>query len=337
MSEVVPSPYLVPFDGAFSAVDAPTAPDDPPGKRALKLRLENAVDSLRDLQRRLYAEDRRALLLVFQGLDAAGKDGTIRHVLGGVNPAGCQVFNFREPSAEELDHDFLWRLAARVPERGRIGVFNRSHYEEVLVVRVHPALLAAQKLPPGATDDLEALWERRFAAIRSFERHLAESGTTILKFWLNQSRETQRQRFLDRIDHPDKHWKFCTGDVRERERWDDYLAAYQAALAATSRPWAPWYAIPADNKRYARATVARLIVDTLRAMNPRVPVGGPSRAAELADMRALLEAQAPPPTDLAEARRKAEAGAAAPHPRSEVMVERRAPKDSDKSKKRKQR
>ena len=263
------SPYLVPFDGSFRVADAPTAPPAHAGRKAeLKARLADRVDALRELQRRLYADDRYAVLLVLQAMDAAGKDGTIRHVLGGVNPAGCQVFSFKSPSREELDHDFLWRVAKRLPERGRIGVFNRSHYEEVLVVRVHPEYLGGQRVPH---EDLERLWRERFASIRSFEEHLARNGTAIVKVWLNVSRDEQRRRFLDRIDEPESRWKFNPGDVAERARWDDYMEAYEAALNETSRPWAPWYAVPADDKRYLRATVADILVRTVEALEPRYP------------------------------------------------------------------
>ena len=245
------------------------------------------MEELAELQRVLYAADRRALLLVFQAMDAAGKDGTIRAVFSGVNPAGFQVSAFKQPSAEELDHDFLWRCVRRLPERGRIGVFNRSYYEEVLVVRVHPEYLAAQRLPDPKPS--RKLWERRYRSIREHEAHLARNGTVVLKFWLNVSREEQKRRFLDRIDEPEKQWKFSTGDVRERAHWDRYMAAYEDALNATSRPHAPWYAIPADDKPFLRVQVAEIVVKALRAMGLRYPEVGEAKRQELRDMRGILE------------------------------------------------
>jgi len=284
------SPYLVPFDGSFRLDRAPTAPPvgTPKGK-VLKSRLSDLNAQLAELQRVLYAHDRYAVLLVFQAMDAAGKDGTIRALLSGVNPAGCQVFSFKQPSKEELDHDFLWRVATRLPERGRIGVFNRSHYEEVLIVRVHPEYLEAQNLPPRDVGS-EGFWARRLDSIESWEHHLADSGTVVLKFFLNVSREEQRQRFLSRLDEPEKNWKFSVSDVKERGHWNDYMAAYQAALAATSRPWAPWFAIPADDKDYMRLAVAEVVVDTLKHLPLRYPeVVGAARA-RFDEMRSLLEA-----------------------------------------------
>ncbi len=221
-------------------------PDDAPSSKKLKELLEEETEQLARFQRRLYAHDRHAVLLIFQALDAAGKDGTIRRVMSGVNPAGCQVFSFKRPSSLELDHDFLWRSAQRLPERGRIGVFNRSYYEEVLVVRVHPELLDYQRLP--VADRSPDFWAQRFRSICDHERHLAANGVVILKFWLNVSKEEQRQRFLARLDDPDKRWKFAEGDVEERNYWDAYMRAYAECLVSTSRPWAPWYAIPADDK-----------------------------------------------------------------------------------------
>jgi len=234
----------------------------------------------------LYAYDRYALLLIFQALDAAGKDGTIRAVMTGINPAGCQVFSFKQPTPEELDHDFLWRTACRLPERGRIGIFNRSYYEEVLVVRVHPEFLEPQKLPDL---DLARIWEQRYESICDHEKHLARNGTVILKFWLNVSKEEQRQRFLDRIEEPEKNWKFAPRDVHERTFWDDYMRAYEDVLNATSRPWAPWYAIPADDKPYMRLCVADIIVKSLKKLGLKYPTVGPDEQAKFAEMRALLE------------------------------------------------
>jgi PPK2 family polyphosphate:nucleotide phosphotransferase len=217
----------------------------------------------------LYARDRYAVLIVFQAMDAAGKDSTIRAVLTGVNPSGCQVFSFKKPSPEEIDHDFLWRTARCLPERGRIGIFNRSYYEEALIVRVHPEFLKYQKLP--YKPDLSTIWQERYESIADHERHLARNGTIILKFWLNVSREEQRNRFLSRIREPKKHWKFSEDDVKERQFWDDYMEAYEGTLAATSRPWAPWYAIPADDKPYMRLAVSEIIVENLKSLNLKYP------------------------------------------------------------------
>lgn len=266
------SPYRVPFDGTFELARAPTAPPAERRDRDANVKvLKKTRKKLRDLQRTLYADDRYAVLLVFQAMDAAGKDGTIRHVLRGVNPAGCQVTSFKQPSSEELDHDFLWRVNRALPQRGRIGVFNRSHYEEVLVVRVHPHVLASQRLP-GV--DPATIWDDRLATIAGFENHLAREGTVILKFFLHLSPEEQARRFLARIDEPEKNWKFAPGDVRERSHWDAYQHAYQEALRATSRPWAPWYAVPADDKRFMRRTVAEIVHDAMRRLPiayPRLP------------------------------------------------------------------
>ncbi len=290
MFESIDDPYRVPFDGSFVRTSLPTAPpDDVPSKKKLERQLEDEVERLHDLQRILYAHDEHAILLVFQAMDAAGKDGTIRAVMSGVNPAGCQVFSFKQPTSEELDHDFLWRCARRLPERGRIGIFNRSYYEETLVVRVHPEYLVAQRLPTDVSR--ETIWEDRFESIRQFESHLARNGTVVLKFWLNVSKEEQRQRFLARIDEPEKNWKFSEADVRERQHWDAYMSAYEETLRATSRPWAPWYAIPADDKRYMRWTVARILADTLESLDLRYPKVGREELAEFGRLRAQLETE----------------------------------------------
>jgi len=292
MFRAADSPWLVPFDASFRIADAATAPPDgTPSEDVLEARLEDSVDRLRNLQRKLYAQDQIAVLLVFQAMDAGGKDSTIRHVMTGVNPAGCQVFSFKQPSREELDHDFLWRTAKCLPERGRIGIFNRSHYEEVLVVRVHPEFLQAQRLP-DLPDDLGELWERRCGAIAAWEKHLADAGTMILKFWLNVSRDEQRERFLSRLDEPEKHWKFSLGDVRERRYWDDYMGAYEDALNRTSRPWAPWYAIPADDKDFMRMTVADLVAANLEARGLAYPALSDAARSELEEGRRALEAEA---------------------------------------------
>ncbi|MEJ2604733.1 MAG: polyphosphate kinase 2 family protein [Gammaproteobacteria bacterium] len=287
MFEARPSPWLVPFDGSFRVADAPTRIDD--GKGSAKKRLEKEVDELAKQQRVLFAQNRYAVLLVFQAMDAAGKDGTIRAVLSGVNPAGCQVFSFKKPSSKELDHDFLWRTTRVLPERGRIGVFNRSQYEEVLVVRVHPSILDGQQLPGPI--DMHRIWDQRLESIADQEKHLARNGTVIMKFWLNVSREEQRKRFLDRLTEEDKNWKFEPGDVRERAHWDDYMDAYEAALNATSRPWAPWYAIPADDKKEMRVAVARIITDNLRSLDLHYPVAGAAESSTFEQMKSMLESE----------------------------------------------
>lgn len=285
------SPYRVPFDGHFDARRHPTGPPaEAPSSKACREALARQVSELTVLQQLLYAEGRHCLLLVFQALDAAGKDSTIRHLLSGVNPAGCRVISFKQPTAEELAHDFLWRCSCRLPERGTIGVFNRSYYEEVLVVRVHPEFLAAQKLPRELP--LDALWQERYASIREFEQHLERSGTMVLKFWLNVSRDEQRRRLLERLDKPKKHWKFDPGDLSERKRWDDYLAAFGDTLAATSRPWAPWYAIPADDQPFARLAVAEIVVSALKRMHLRYPAVPADEQARFAEYRRQLEADA---------------------------------------------
>ncbi len=290
MIEAIESQYLVPFDGSFKLGEMSTSPPhDVAGNKALKRDLDKCIKKMREQQRVLYANDHYSLLLIFQAMDAAGKDGTIRAVMSGVNPAGCQVYSFKQPSAAELDHDFLWRTSLCMPERGRIGIFNRSYYEEVLVVRVHPEYLDAQKLP--AYVRAEDIWEHRFSSIREHELHLARNGTIIVKFWLNVSKEEQRQRFLSRLDEPEKNWKFSSGDVRERGFWDKYMQAYEQALAATSRPWAPWYAIPADNKAYMRVCVAETIVKTLKGLGLKYPKVPSSELGRFDEMRALLESE----------------------------------------------
>ena len=268
MFEAPASPYLVPFDGTFRVGEASTTPVTDGHEHRGKHR-QAARRELNQLQRVLAAGDRHAILLVFQAMDAAGKDSTIRAVMQGVDPSGCQVFSFKKPSSLELDHDFLWRTTCRLPERGRIGIFNRSQYEEVLVVRVHPEILEGQMLPDPV--DLDTIWDERLKSIREQEEHLARNGTVILKFWLNVSKDEQKRRFLARLDDPERIWKFEPGDVVERRYWDDYMHAYEAALNATSRPWAPWYAIPADNKRYMRARVASIIVQALKSIGLKYP------------------------------------------------------------------
>ena len=285
MFEAPPSEYLVPFDDSFRVNDASTTPQTNGHSHKGRHR-RNARENLNMLQRVLAAGDRRAVLLIFQAMDAAGKDSTIRAVMQGVDPSGCQVFTFKRPSILELDHDFLWRTTVRLPERGRIGIFNRSHYEEVLVVRVHPQLLAAQKLPGEI--NLETIWDDRLKSIREHEEHLARNGTVVLKFWLNVSRKEQKRRFLSRLDDPDKNWKFEAGDIVERRYWNDYMAAYEQALNATSRPWAPWYAIPADDKRYMQARVAEIIIASLKSIGLRYPQPSDENRAAYASARAEL-------------------------------------------------
>lgn len=288
MFKAITSPYLVPFDGGFQRKNAGTeAPDSDLNKKDYKRLLGDLMVELDDLQRILYAENRYAVLLIFQGIDASGKDSTIRAVMNGVDPAGCEVHSFKEPSNHELDHDFLWRTAACLPERGRIGIFNRSYYEEVLAVRVHPEFLEAQRLPGKI--DLDTLWQERMESINDHERHLARNGTVVIKFWLNISKKEQRKRFLSRIDEPNKNWKFSESDVREREYWDDYMKAYEKALAATSREWAPWYAIPADRKPYMHYCVADIIVQSLRSLGLTYPWVDAEQEKKLQKMRRMLE------------------------------------------------
>ena len=284
----VESPYLVPTDGTFRLAKAPTdKPADAPGKKERVALLAEHVEALAEQQEALYAEDKHSILLVFQAMDAAGKDGTIRAVTSGLNPAGCQVASFKQPSSEALDHDFLWRVAKRAPERGRIGVFNRSHYEEVLVVRVHPEYLTGQRLPAKKID--EKFWKGRYQSLREFEQHLSRNGTVILKFFLNVSREEQRERFLARIDTDEKNWKFNSGDVRERKLWDKYMDAYEQALNETSRCYAPWYAIPADSKSYMRMTVADIVRRTVEGLDLEFPRLGEDERREMHSLREELE------------------------------------------------
>ncbi len=264
-----PHEYLVTPEQDFILDAAATTPAEKTSDKQLKKQLVDVVKQFSQLQRKLYADNRYSLLLVFQAMDAAGKDSTIRNILKGVNPAGCQVFSFKQPSKEELDHDFLWRSAKRLPERGRIGVFNRSYYEEVLIVRVNPDYLAYQNLPYSPESD--DLWQQRFESINDHEQHLARNGTVILKFWLNVSKQEQANRFLSRLDDPEKNWKFSTGDLEVREQWDEYMSAYTDMLNQTSKPWAPWYAIPADNKRWMRLKVAEIITSTLESLDINYP------------------------------------------------------------------
>ncbi|BCX88571.1 hypothetical protein MIN45_P0940 [Methylomarinovum tepidoasis] len=264
---------------------------EPLGKEVVRERaaevLERNRRELAEMQGRLYADNRYSLLIIFQAMDAAGKDGTIKHVMSGVNPQGCQVFSFKHPSAEELDHTFLWRYMKCLPERGRIGIFNRSHYEDVLVVKVHPELLEAQRLPVAKFG--KRFWEARYEDINAFERHLARNGTVILKFFLHLSKEEQKKRFLERLTRPEKHWKFSASDLAERRHWDDYMKAYERAIRATSTAWAPWYIVPADHKWATRAIVADIIVSSLKRLDLRYPEPDPEQLAALEAARRELE------------------------------------------------
>jgi len=251
--------------------------------------LREAVDDLAEAQELLWASDTYALLVIFQALDAAGKDGTIEHVMSGVNPQGVHVSSFKQPSAEELDHDFLWRCAVRLPERGRIGIFNRSYYEEVLVVRVHPEYLEAQRIPQVLRG--KKFWKHRYDSINAFERHLDRNGTKVVKFFLNVSKEEQKRRFLARLDEPEKNWKFSPADVGERAHWDAYQDAFERALTATSTPWAPWYVIPADHKDVMRALVAAVLVHTIEGLHLDHPALSEEDRVALAESRTLLEAE----------------------------------------------
>ena len=289
MFEAASSRFLVSSTNPLHVDDLSTAPpSDAIPKKMRKSALHKLTHELYELQRVLYADNRHAVLLVFQAMDAAGKDSTIRAVLTGVNPAGCQVFSFKQPSTEELDHDFLWRTARCLPERGRIGVFNRSYYEEVLVVRVHPEYLGYQRLPSA---DQTTVWAERFESIRAHEEHLARNGTLVLKFWLNVSKAEQKRRFLRRLDRPEKNWKFSTADVEERGFWDQYMAAYEEAIAETSRPWAPWYAIPADDKPFVRYAVAEIVARNLRQLPLSYPVIDAAHKARFDEMRRRLESE----------------------------------------------
>ena len=282
-------PYLVTDGKGFRLKDVDPGDtqdfksDDKP---RLKEALQAGVAALAQLQDRLYAQDRWSVLLVFQAMDAAGKDGTIKHVMSGINPQGCQVTSFKGPSSEELDHDYLWRCQKHLPERGRIGIFNRSYYEETLVVRVHPAFLAAQKLPEKCVT--KHIWEERFQDIRSFERYLKRNGTIVLKFFLHVSKEEQKKRFLERIELPEKNWKFSSADMKERGFWDDYQTAYEETIRETATKDAPWYVVPADNKWFTRAAVGDIIVNTLRELKPEYPAFSGAKADEIEKIKRAL-------------------------------------------------
>jgi PPK2 family polyphosphate:nucleotide phosphotransferase len=256
-------------------------------RRLAEEMLSEDITSLAKAQELLYASDTWAVLLIFQAMDAAGKDSTIKHVMSGVNPQGCQVYSFKHPSFEELDHNFLWRCMRVLPERGRIGIFNRSYYEEVLIVKVHPQLIAAQRIPEAKVDD--AFWAQRYEDINAAERHLVRNGTLILKFFLNVSKEEQRNRFLKRLKDPAKHWKFAMSDLEEREFWDDYMQAYEAMLSATSTPWAPWYVIPADYKWISRSLVAKIVSTSIEGLNLRFPEVTPDQLEQIEQAKKLLK------------------------------------------------
>jgi PPK2 family polyphosphate:nucleotide phosphotransferase len=259
-------------------------------KELAKQRMEENLAALADAQGLLYADDRYSVLIVLQAMDAAGKDGTIKHVMSGVNPQGCQVFSFKKPSAEELDHNFLWRYMKCLPERGRIGIFNRSYYEDVLVVKVHPELLGRQ-LPRKDEKVGKKFWEERYYDINAFERHLVRNGTVVLKFFLNVSKGEQKKRFLERLDRPEKNWKFSPSDMAERAYWDDYMAAYEDALSATSTEWAPWYVVPADHKWVTRSVVADVVTRSILGLNLKAPEVSAEDCKRLAEARKKLEVE----------------------------------------------
>ena len=259
-----------------------TSEDKPRAKEALAM----GIGALARLQDRLYAQDRWAVLLIFQAMDAAGKDGAIKHVMSGVNPQGCQVFSFKSPSSEDLDHDYLWRCMKCLPERGRIGIFNRSYYEETLVVRVHPEILERQRLPPELVT--EDIWKERYQDIRAFERYLSRNGVVVRKFFLHLSKKEQRKRFLERLENPDKNWKYSASDAKERDRWDEYMEAYEDAIRHTATKQAPWYVVPADNKWFTRTVVAAAVIDALGSLGLEYPHVDREKQEELAAAKEAL-------------------------------------------------
>ena len=295
----IPADFRITDGKKFRLADHPTELSERISKDALKKLLAEDSEGIIKLQERLYAEGRRSLLLIFQAMDAAGKDSCIDHVLSGVNPQGCEVRSFKQPSGEELAHDFLWRHMKAAPARGMIGVHNRSHYEEVLVVKVHPEYLIGQRLP-GISSPKDAnlptgqagaaFWEKRYAAIRAWEEHLADNGTVTMKFFLHMGKKEQKKRFLERIDDPEKNWKFSVGDVKEREHFDAYMKAYEDAIRATAAPHAPWFIVPADEQWETRAIVGDLVRDRLEAMDPKRPVLSAKAKEELEDARKMLGA-----------------------------------------------
>lgn len=252
--------------------------------------LRQNVKKLSDFQDALYAENKQSLLVIFQAMDAAGKDGAIEHVFSGINPQGVQVFSFKQPSAEELEHDFLWRCSKNLPERGRIGIFNRSYYEDVLIVRVHKAILENQPLPDAVKNDKD-IWKKRFEAIRNFEKYLTENGIQVIKFFLNISKDEQKKRFLARIEEPEKNWKFSAADAKERGFWDDYMKAYEQAIAETSTEKSPWFIIPADKKWFARTAISEIILQTSEQMNPQFPIVSKQQRESLTEAKRVLESE----------------------------------------------
>jgi PPK2 family polyphosphate:nucleotide phosphotransferase len=283
--------YCVTNDKKFRLQDfdpADTGEATSEDKQRAKELLETGIQTLAELQDVLYAQDRWALLLIFQAMDAAGKDGAIKHVMSGVNPQGCQVYSFKSPSAEDLDHDYLWRCVKCLPERGRIGIFNRSYYEETLVVRVHPELLAKQKIPPQLIT--KNIWEERYHDIRHFERYLTRNGVLVRKFFLHVSREEQKKRFLERIENPAKNWKFSSADSRERGFWKEYMEAYEDMISNTATDYAPWYVVPADNKWFTRVVVAAAVIDALASLDLQYPEVTAAQRKELAAAKDLLTA-----------------------------------------------
>jgi PPK2 family polyphosphate:nucleotide phosphotransferase len=284
------SPFIVPPDTRIRLDDYdPGYTGDYTNKKHARKRLKGDIARLAELQDVLYAHNRFSLLLIFQAMDAAGKDSAIKHVMSGVNPQGCQVFSFKQPSAEELDHDFMWRYTQRLPERGRIGIFNRSYYEETLVVRVHPKILAGQHIPGEFKGD--DIWKRRFETFNNLESYLARNGTHVIKFFLHVSKEEQAQRFLDRINRPEKNWKFSNADMRERGFWDDYMGAFEEVFAHTSTEAAPWYIVPADHKWFSRVVVSTAICHTLSKLNLDYPVVDPQQQSDLGNARVQLESE----------------------------------------------
>lgn len=283
--------FIVPAGKKLNLKDYPTDfTGDYKDKKAGVAEMVENVEKIAALQEVLYAEDKIALLCIFQAMDAAGKDGVIDHVMSGINPQGCHVASFKQPSSEEMDHDFMWRTTKALPERGRIGVFNRSYYEEVLVVRVHPEILAGSRLPDDIKNDKD-IWKKRFRDIRNFEEYLADNGTVVLKFFLNVSKDEQKQRFLDRIAEPEKNWKFSAADVKERGFWDDYMKCYTEALESTSTEKAPWYIIPADKKWFTRLAVSKIILDKLESLNLQYPTLSAEALAKLQEAKKLLESE----------------------------------------------
>ena len=283
------SPFLVPPGTKISLKKDydPGYTDDYTSKKDAAEKLQADIEQLAKYQDMLYAQDTYALLLIFQAMDAAGKDGTIKHVMSGVNPQGCDVCSFKAPSAEELNHDFLWRCSKRLPERGRIGIFNRSYYEETLVVRVHPEILEAERLPPEVRG--KGIWKRRFEDINNFEKYITDNGIVVLKFFLNLSKAEQKKRFLERINRPEKNWKFSASDAKERAFWDDYQQAYEDVFNHTSTAWAPWYVVPADCKWFTRMAVAGIVLDALKKLKLRYPTVSQDRKQELLQAREVLD------------------------------------------------